>query len=1317
MATQAEGILVAAGQIFVSSLDAEPREQDIIAGVASIEAGEITADKVTVANLVLTNELSASGDFELTGFTNVNRLTATSVGIGTTNPVNDFQVGTDRFLINRESPNLVTVLGNVVSTNLLSTNIFRTVNNAFLVDSVASNVLQITGNTYSTKIIAGPLSASPGKDAALFENGNVVITNGHLNVTGNIVVAGNVSITDDLTYLTAQNLIVSNACIQMADGYPGGAYDNALLMTDHPGVEANLVFGYNTSNNEFMFSKTLDSAYTFGGPGQQTIALDSNTVNVHVYGKFYTDSNVGVANIAPTHTLCIGSNVFFEETGSNVMHATGNVFIEQLRLGNGGISSTNDLLQIDATAEPPIVMAANVQMISFRTTGASASGVSNTSPTDALSVGTKVFVNLTAANTLTISGNTVTTNLETQVVTSSSNILVHADQTGPDSTSNALILRSGPTTSNVSSIEVYGASTSNSHQNIIFKTKNTERMRVSPEGYIAIANTIPTEALTVSGNVQVTGSNAVVYGNTWGSKGMRMYALPNTGENKIENIVNTGKGLNFFASTTSTMGAAKMTILESSNVGVGSTQPQSLFQTSGGSAFINQQVTRRNSYNHLSTPLVVNNTSEITVVNTTSNVFQLTREGTGSKYGARASFKLGKWDMTDSKSKTRLDINLADDDYAVDTNIMTIRSDGKVGIGHTVPEAFLEVKCSGVGDTGLLVHNHDNGDAIISAKTDLAQGNAFSSYVNGNAGWSVGITGAQGDFRITSNATAVSDAISTSMYIDGSTSNVGIGTDATRGELEVKGNVVIGNMLTFGGLAGSEFGNTAFIERRYGQNQAKNELVIYKGNKGSGLEGTTRIRHLAAEHIFQTYDDAEFDLATGLPLTELDTAVDIPLRVTADGAVIINGKVNTAPSDSANKLVVAGNVEFTAGGQFKLTGIEFETTNPASGDSVNIYRNVADTGTARAMTFVHEISDGNQFEFARFNQQGHLGIGTDTITGSNVQIHNSSTSDSDVLKLTSNAAASGTTKTGMLLYLSDADGGYVRGYHDTTNDIAGLILGAVRNGTDADAIRITHTSNVGIGTTNPLQKTHLYDGTFLVEHSSSNAIIEFKTTSGTSNILSDTTGNVYINPSSTETFINSNVTIEHDITVGGNIDLGNAVAIDLGGNTANTALQVGGGVITNSNQVACKRYAHTFTRTSAQSQDIQLYFSEGSFYAKIVAVVRETGDVTRTSTLLLEIQGGTQNQSVSTVDIAVGNNTLFGGTNLYPWSATVATAKQGIIIKPNTGNTSSQNYDYDIFIELMSSKNGKFESIRTNTGGHGNNPDSLDTDQITAFTY
>jgi len=203
-------------------------------------------------------------------------------------------------------------------------------------------------------------------------------------------------------------------------------------------------------------------------------------------------------------------------------------------------------------------------------------------------------------------------------------------------------------------------------------------------------------------------------------------------------------------------------------------------------------------------------------------------------------------------------------------------------------------------------------------------------------GGAVGIAGAQGDFRITENAIEVSDSATTAFYIDGANNDVGIGTDAPRGKLEVSGNVVIGNSLTFGGLEGSLFGNTQFIERRYGTNQAKNELVIYKGNKGSGDEGPTRIRHIAAEHLFQTYGDAVFDLATELPLTELDVTVDIPLRITTGGAVIIGGKINTEPTDQANKLVVAGNIEFTGVVNSHSQGLSLRQPIPVGGDSVNI---------------------------------------------------------------------------------------------------------------------------------------------------------------------------------------------------------------------------------------------------------------------------------------------------------------------------------------------------------------------------------------------
>ena len=39
-------------QIFVTSLDAAPRETDVLSGLASIDAGEITADQIQVSNLI-----------------------------------------------------------------------------------------------------------------------------------------------------------------------------------------------------------------------------------------------------------------------------------------------------------------------------------------------------------------------------------------------------------------------------------------------------------------------------------------------------------------------------------------------------------------------------------------------------------------------------------------------------------------------------------------------------------------------------------------------------------------------------------------------------------------------------------------------------------------------------------------------------------------------------------------------------------------------------------------------------------------------------------------------------------------------------------------------------------------------------------------------------------------------------------------------------------------------------------------------------------------------------------------------------------------
>src|SRR6056300_1152702 len=1300
MATQADGILVTAGQIYVSSLDAAPREEDIISGVASIDAGEITADEITVSNLNMSGSLTATGDMELTAFTNIFRMTATQIGIGVVNPVNDFQVGLNDVVINREAPDLFKVTGNTSSTNVTTSNILRTVNNKFFVDSAASNVLKITGNTYSTnltvgtKLTVGP-QVSVGTDIAQFQNGNVVIDNGSLNIIGDVVVSGNVSITDDLTYKNSNNLVVSNAIIQMADGDPGGTYDNGLIMTDNPGIESNLVIGYSTANTEFIFSKTFGSGYDIGGiETAQQIPLDSNSVNVHVYGKLYTESNVGVANITPTHTLCIGSNVFFDDTGSNVMHATGNVYIEQLNLGDGGLVSTNELLQINASAEPPIIMAANVQMFSFRTTGAHPAGVSNSSPTDTLSVGAKVFANIVNSNTLTILGNTVTTNLETRVVAYSSNILIHADQTGSDSTSNALILRSGPTASNVSSIEIFGASTSNTHQNIRFATKNTERMRVASTGKVGIANTNPSEALTVSGNVHVTGSNAVVYGNTWGSKGMRMYSNPNVGENKVENIVAAGKGLNFYASQTSTMGNPKMTILETSNVGIGTATPQTRLHTTGGSVFINTPIQYRNAFNHRSAPMTVSNVTAIVGGSTdVADVMHLSREGNADRDGVRATFKMGKFDNTTGKSKSKLDIYLADDRYTDETEVLTLRADGRVGIGTTQPSAHLEVYATGIGNpvgnegegNGILVHNHTLGDAIVAMQTDVASGNAFTSYVQSDndtalTGWSVGVTGASSDFRITEDYEKVSEPTATALFIEGTSRNIGISTDAPRGKLEVNGNVVVGQKITFGGLESDVFGNCYLQERVYDATFKKTELLIFKGNDGGGdaQEGPDRIYYLAPQHLFKTFTSSNV-------VVDPDDAVNTNLAMSiAPSGVVVVGGTDATVSSVATKLKVNGDIEFAAGGSFIITGLAFLTTNDTP--SVNNIRNISDGGAKRPLTFTHKVGEAAEVEFARFDEAGRLGIGTESPT-SNIHLYDSRTTDLDMLKLESPGT---NKKTGILLYTNTGFGGYVRGYRNSTYSTSGITIGTEYDSAESDTIHITHTSNVGIGTVNPLKKFHLYNGVARIENTSTAAVVEFKTSGGTSNILSDTTGNVYINPDSTHTFVESNITVSGDLAVGGNIDLGDAVAIGLGGETSNTQLQVGGGFITNSDTFASKKYAHAFSRTAGQSSDVQLVFGTGSFYAKIVAIFRRVDTAfgsgySNMSTLILEFQGGTHDGSTSSVDIAVGTKNLFGGTNSFPWSPTVTTGKTGIILKPNSESIASGiTFFYDISVELMS---------------------------------
>src|SRR6056300_741328 len=931
-------------QVFVTSLDAAPRESDVLSGLASIDAGEITADKIEVANLVITESVTASVQrTEFTGLTNVFRMTATQVGIGTDNPVDEFQVGENDFIINRNLDNLVSVEGNVQTTNLFATSTIKTVGDAFFADANASNVLKETGNTFSsnatigTHLLVGSEGASDGSNVAIFEKGNVVIRDGFLNIIGDVDITGNLAITEIPAYTSVNNLVVSNAVILMGEGN-NGTYDMAVLMHDQDG-ESNVFFGYTHTDDTMKLSRTT------GGPTTANFTMDSaNTVNLHVFGELYTQNNVGIANTSPTYSLSVGSNVYIDDTSSsgNVLYANGVAFLEGLRIGDNGLTVGN-LITLDADAAIPMVVTSKIESDGIQTTGVDPSGIANTNPSDTLSIGDRVFINTFGSNTLTVIGNTATGRLITESIvvqdfievegesgiSSAANVIIHGDIQGGDSVSNTVSIRAGPQASNISAIEVNGAKTSASHQTVILKTKNTERMRVASDGNVGIANTAPTEKLTIGGKLRVNGSNAVIAGTS--TNYIRSKADTLINQTKIESRVGTGKGLNFYASTSDSMGPPKLTILETSNVGIGTTTPKGLLHTSGGTVFINDEPVHRVAYDHLNTPLVISNSVETEDTVSQEPVLELVREGVLNNYEAvRATFKLGKHNIASNKSKTQLDIYLADEDYNDETDILTLRSDGRVGIGSTVPEAFLEVVSSGIGnarENSLMIHNHHGaggaGDAIMAAQTDATQGNAFTSYIqttndSNPRGWSVGITGTR-DFRITRNINEVSDSTNVGMYIDGSTRNVGIGTDTPRGKLEVNGDLVLDSKITFGGLLGDEFGNTIIKEQFYNQNAGKTELLFFKGNERTGL-GPDRIRSVAAEHIFETYPNV-----SGLDTQErrdniiADNASSVGVKslvITPSGRVLI-GRSSEDGLGTDVKFFCDGGFAFPAGEKIK----------------------------------------------------------------------------------------------------------------------------------------------------------------------------------------------------------------------------------------------------------------------------------------------------------------------------------------------------------------------------------------------------------------
>src|SRR6056300_1154658 len=190
------------------------------------------------------------------------------------------------------------------------------VGSKFFIDENASNVMDVTGNVF---------------------------------VSDTLFVVGNLEVLGDTTLTTQQNLLIDDSVVELGkNNYESNqGFDLGFIMTRSSAV-SNVGIGYREGQDEFFLGYTDNNAY------EHYITPNSdNNVKFHVYGSIVTDSNVGVGNTSPVHTLDVGSNLYVNDTASNILVVHGDAKIdEQLFVNDLTVSNVLDISgNLNALAE------------------------------------------------------------------------------------------------------------------------------------------------------------------------------------------------------------------------------------------------------------------------------------------------------------------------------------------------------------------------------------------------------------------------------------------------------------------------------------------------------------------------------------------------------------------------------------------------------------------------------------------------------------------------------------------------------------------------------------------------------------------------------------------------------------------------------------------------------------------------------------------------------------------------------------------------------------------------------------------------------
>ncbi|QNF35582.1 hypothetical protein HUW51_23800 [Adhaeribacter swui] len=559
------------------------------------------------------------------------------------------------------------------------------------------------------------------------------------------------------------------------------------------------------------------------------------------------------------------------------------------------------------------------------------------------------------------------------------------------------------------------------------------RMIITPEGNVGINTDTPTERVDVTGNLKLTG--AFMPNNQPGTAGFVLQSAgvnappvwvdPNTtsssvnwalGGNNLTGIRTLGTISNFDLPFI-TNNIEKMRISAAGNVGIGvntfnGANPEKLLVNAGTTTSVNAIVARGSINSYFQTNIQntsTGNQASSDVVATANNGTETTNFINMGINGSNYVYQTGNPIITGKANDGYL-LSAGQDFLLVNNNAtkdmifltggtapaneaMRITANRNLGLGVTTPAQKLDV----LGNFKLTGAFMPNGTAGTAGQVLQSAGeNASPVWVT---------AGASSSWALGGNSVAALNTLGTTTAFDlpfitnntekmriQSDGNVGIGLTAPSEKLEVNGNIRITGpnggtrRLAFDGttLSGGAGDPDGIIEVRPVNNSEQQEMLFYVGNDNTTTYGPDRIRMVAEEIRFQSFNDASLSSLVNAESTSggaVTRMIITPAGNVGIGVIAPSQKLEVTGNMRLTGAFMPGNNAGTAGQVLQSAGANnspvwvapnASTTWALGGNSVGAVSNL---GTTSAFD-LPLITSGT--EKMRITTAGNVAIGTTT---------------------------------------------------------------------------------------------------------------------------------------------------------------------------------------------------------------------------------------------------------------------------------------------------------------------------------------------------